>query len=80
VLQEPVFSKAHARFRHLFNWDGKDTVIMSRAIDESGYVQPNRAEWIAARGPGSGPYHRNPITGWRLKAGGDVVYRVEEWS
>ena len=80
VLQEPVFSKAHARFRRLFNWDGKDTVIMSRAIDESGYVQPNRAEWIAARGPGSGPYHRNPITGWRLKAGGDVVYRVEEWS
>ena len=80
VLQEPVFSKAHARFRHLFNWDGKDTVIMSRAIDESGYVQPNRAEWIAARGPGSGPYHRNPITGWRLKAGGDVIYRVEEWG
>ena len=80
VLQKPVFSKAHARFRHLFNWDGKDTVIMSRAIDESGYVQPNRAEWIAARGPGSGPYHRNPITGWRLKAGGDVVYRVEAWD
>jgi sulfane dehydrogenase subunit SoxC len=80
VLQEPVFSKAHARFRHLFNWDGKDTVIMSRAIDESGYVQPSRAEWIAARGPGSGPYHRNPITGWRLKAGGDVIYRVEEWG
>jgi len=80
VLQEPVFSKAHARFRHLFNWDGKNTVIMSRAIDESGYVQPNRAEWIAARGPGSGPYHRNPITGWRLKAGGDVIYRVEEWG
>lgn len=80
VLQEPVFSKAHTRFRHLFNWDGKDTVIMSRAIDESGYVQPNRAEWIAARGPGSGPYHRNPITGWRLKAGGNMVYRVEEWG
>lgn len=80
VLQEPVLSKAHVRFRHLFNWNGKDTVVMSRAIDESGYVQPNRAEWIAARGPGSGPYHRNPITGWRLKAGGDVVYRVEDWS
>lgn len=80
VLQEPVLSKAHVRFRHLFNWDGKETVILSRAIDETGYVQPDRAEWIAARGPGSGPYHRNPITGWRLKAGGDVVYRVEDWS
>lgn len=80
VLQEPVFSKAHVRFRYLFKWDGKETVIMSRAIDETGFVQPTRAAWIAARGPGSGPYHRNPITGWRLKAGGDVVYRVEEWS
>jgi len=80
ALQEPVLSKAHVRFRHLFNWDGKETVIMSRAIDETGYVQPTRAAWIAARGPGSGPYHRNPITGWRLKAGGDVVYRVEEWG
>ena len=80
ALQEPVFSKAHARFRHLFHWHGKETVIMSRAIDETGYVQPSRAEWIAARGPGSGPYHRNPITGWRLQAGGDVIYRVEDWA
>jgi sulfane dehydrogenase subunit SoxC len=80
ALQEPVFSKAHVRFRHLFNWNGKETVIMSRAIDESGYVQPGRAEWIEARGPGSGPYHRNPVTGWRLQAGGDVIYRVEEWA
>ena len=80
ALQEPVLSKAHARFRHLFNWNGKETVIMSRAIDESGYVQPSRAAWLEARGPGSGPYHRNPVTGWRLQAAGDVIYRVEEWA
>jgi sulfane dehydrogenase subunit SoxC len=79
-LQEPVLPKAHVRFRHLFNWNGSDTVISSRAIDETGYVQPDRKTWLAARGPGSGPYHRNPVTGWRLKAGGDVVYRVEEWA
>ena len=80
VLQGPVLPKAHVRFRHMFNWDGKETVIMSRAIDETGYVQPTRAQCIEARGVGSGPYHRNPITGWRLRAGGDVVYRVEEWA
>jgi sulfane dehydrogenase subunit SoxC len=80
VLQSPVLSKAHVRFRHMFNWNGKETVIMSRAIDETGYVQPTRAAFLAARGPGSGPYHQNPITGWRLKPGGDVVYRVEEWG
>jgi sulfane dehydrogenase subunit SoxC len=80
ALQGPVLPKAHVRFRHMFQWDGKETVIMSRAIDATGYVQPTRAEFMAARGPGSGPYHRNPITGWRLKGGGDVVYRVEEWG
>lgn len=80
VLQGPVLPKAHVRFRHLFNWNGKETIIMSRAIDETGYVQPTRQAFLEARGPGSGPYHRNPITGWRLKAGGDVVYRVEEWA
>jgi sulfane dehydrogenase subunit SoxC len=80
ALQGPVLPKAHVRFRHMFKWDGKETVIQSRAIDETGYVQPTRAEFLAARGPGSGPYHRNPITGWRLRAGGDVVYRAEEWG
>ncbi len=80
ALQGPILPKAHVRFRHMFKWDGKDTVIMSRAIDETGYVQPTRAAFMQARGPGSGPYHQNPITGWRLKAGGDVVYRVEEWG
>ena len=80
ALQAPVLPKAHTRFRHLFKWDGKETVILSRAVDETGYVQPTRAEFLAARGPGSGPYHRNPITGWRLRAGGDVVYRVEDWA
>lgn len=79
-LQEPVLPKAHTRFRHLFEWDGKETVILSRAVDESGYVQPTREALLAARGPGAVPYHLNPITGWRLRAGGDVVYRVEGWE
>jgi sulfane dehydrogenase subunit SoxC len=79
-LQEPILSKAHTRFRHLFNWDGKETVILSRAIDESGYIQPTRETLIKVRGAGSIPYHSNPITGWRLRPGGDVVYRVQEWG
>src|SRR4029078_12435486 len=39
-LQEPVLSKAHTRFRHLFNWTGSETAIMSRATDEKGNAQP----------------------------------------
>lgn len=80
ALQEPVLPRAHTRFRHLWKWDGRATEILSRAVDESGYVQPTRAEFIAARGPGSGPYHRNPITAWKLRPSGEVVYRTEEWG
>ena len=79
-LQDPVLPKAHTRFRHLFNWDGKETVILSRAVDETGFVQPTREAFLAARGPGAIPYHVNPITGWRIRAGGEVVYRVEDWA
>ncbi len=79
-LQEPVLPRAHTRFRHLFEWDGRDTVIQSRAVDETGYVQPTREAFLAARGVGAIPYHVNPVTGWRLRAGGDVVYRVQEWA
>jgi sulfane dehydrogenase subunit SoxC len=79
-LQEPVLSKAHTRFRHLLNWTGGETVIMSRAADETGYVQPTRAELLERRGPGTTGYHLNPITGWVIKADGAVVYREEAWG
>jgi sulfane dehydrogenase subunit SoxC len=79
-LQEPVLPKAHTRFRHLWNWTGGDTVIMSRAVDETGYVQPTRAEFIRSRGAGSVPYHLNPVTGWHIRPDGTVVYREETWG
>jgi sulfane dehydrogenase subunit SoxC len=79
-LQEPVLSKAHTRFRHLWNWDGREAVILSRAVDETGYVQPTRASLLAARGPGAAGYHLNPITGWIVRADGSVVYRQEPWA
>lgn len=79
-LQGPILSKAHTRFRYLWNWTGGEAVIMSRAIDETGYVQPTRAELLAARGPGSVPYHLNPITGWLVRADGSVVFREESWG
>ncbi len=80
ALQAPVLPKAHTRFRHLWNWSGREAVIMSRAVDETGYVQPTRAELIAARGPGSLPYHLNPIVAWVIRSDGTVVYREEAWG
>jgi sulfane dehydrogenase subunit SoxC len=79
-LQEPVLPKAHTRFRHLWNWTGGEAVIMSRAVDETGYVQPTRADLIAARGISSVGYHLNPITGWLVRPNGTVVYRTEAWT
>ena len=79
-LQEPILPKAHVRFRHLWNWNGQETEIMSCAVDETGYVQPTRAALIAARGIGAVPYHLNPITAWKVKRSGEVVYRAEEWA
>lgn len=78
-LQEPVLSKAHTRFRFLWDWDGSEAVLMSRAVDETGYVQPTQAELIAARGVRTG-YHLNPITGWRVRRDGTVLYRTQEWA
>ena len=79
-LQEPVLSKAHTRFRHLWNWTGEEAVIMSRAVDETGYSQPTRADLLKLRGPGTTGYHLNPITGWVIRADGSVVYKEEAWG
>jgi len=79
-LQEPVLPRAHTRFRFPWRWDGRETAIWSRAVDETGYVQPSQAGWIEEWGEESGPYHRNPTTGWRIRSDGQVVYRTQEWG
>ena len=79
-LQEPVLPKAHTRFRYLWNWTGGDAVIMSRAVDETGYMQPTRETLIASRGISSVGYHTNPITGWQIRSDGAVTYHAEPWT
>ena len=76
-LQEPVLRQAHTRFRHLWRWNGSETEIMSRATDDSGYVQPTRAALRAVRGRRARGYHLNPITAWRIQPNGQVFYREE---
>lgn len=76
ALQSPVLDKAHTGFRYLWNWDGQTTEIMSRAVDETGYVQPFYEQLVAARGRGGG-YHFNPVVKWLVQKGGDVVLKPE---
>ena len=79
-LQEPVLPKAHTRFRHLWNWTGGDAVILSRAVDETGYLQPTREMLIKSRGVSGVGYHINPVTGWRVRQDGTVIYNAEPWA
>ena len=76
-LQEPVLSKCTTRFRHIWNWDGGEALLMSRAIDETGYVQPDYETLVAARGPGTS-YHYNSIRPWRVEADGRVFFAQGE--
>lgn len=72
-LQTPVLPKALTRFSYAWDWDGRPAHLMSRAIDETGYVQPTVAAMQAARGPRS-RYHYNTIRGWRVNAGGTIEF------
>ena len=79
-LQGPVLPKAHTRFGLPWRWDGSPAEIASRAIDETGYVQPTRAQLIDARGPGSQLYHLNPIMHWLVESDGRVLYKADPWT
>ena len=75
-LVGPVHPKAHTRFSMMWNWDGQPATLLSRATDETGYVQPTRAALIEARGIGT-DYHNNSIRGWRVDADGAVSFHWE---
>lgn len=70
-LDEPILSRCLTSFRLPWRWDGKPTVIASRAIDETGYVQPYREDLLKERGRNS-VYHYNAIQPWRLSAQGEA--------
>jgi sulfane dehydrogenase subunit SoxC len=72
TLQEPVLTRALTRFRFAWHWNGEPAVIQSRAIDETGYQQPNLAQLIAVRGENSF-YHNNSIQPWHIGANGEVT-------
>ena len=73
ALSDPVLSKAITRFRIPWRWSGAPAILQSRAIDETGYVQPTREAQIAARGSRAA-YHCNLITSWGVAANGEVKH------
>jgi sulfane dehydrogenase subunit SoxC len=74
-LLTPLSSKAHVRFEHMWRWDGNQTLLMSRASDDHGYVQPTMTELKAVRGPGT-DYHFNSIRAWRVARDASVTFEA----
>ena len=70
-LQEPVLPKCLTRFRLPWSWDGAPAQLQSRAIDDTGYVQPRRPQLVDIRGLNSF-YHNNGIQAWQVAPGGAV--------
>jgi sulfane dehydrogenase subunit SoxC len=71
ALDGPVLPQALTRFRMAWRWDGGPSVLMSRAVDETGAVQPTRAALVAARGT-QFRYHYNAIQSWSVASSGEV--------
>jgi len=83
ALQGPVHDKAFTRFVMPWRWDGQPAVLLSRAWDEAGNVQPLRAEFVAARGQTKQPVtnplvfpnqHYNSITSWGVDSKGEIKH------
>jgi sulfane dehydrogenase subunit SoxC len=71
ALQGPVLPKAPVRFRAAWQWNGGPAVLQSRATDQTGMVQPTRAQFAAERGL-RGIYHYNAIASWRIDEKGEA--------
>ncbi|WP_425504337.1 sulfite dehydrogenase [Quisquiliibacterium transsilvanicum] len=70
-LEQPVLPKALTRFNVDWAWDGNPAVLQSRAIDDTGHVQPKINQLRAVRGTRS-IYHNNAIQSWKVSETGEV--------
>jgi len=70
-IEGPVQDKALTRFNINWVWDGKEAMLQSRAIDETGYVQPTYGQLRAVRGSKS-VYHNNAIQTWKVDQSGEI--------
>ncbi|MCA3630817.1 MAG: sulfite dehydrogenase [Methylobacterium sp.] len=70
-IDGPVLPMSLTRFYVDFDWQGEDMLIQSRAMDETGYVQPTKDELRKVRGVNS-IYHNNGIQTWHVKPNGET--------
>ena len=70
-LETPVLTKCLTRFNLDWTWDGSPAILQSRAIDETGYVQPKINQLREVRGTRS-IYHNNAIQSWKIADTGEL--------
>src|SRR5204862_8041209 len=49
MVEEPIMDKCLTRFKAGWDWNGAPAVLMSRALDSTGYAQPAAPEIQTAR-------------------------------
>ena len=64
-LDGPSLEKSVQRFYYDFQWDGQPMLLQSRAIDDTGQVQPTKDALRKVRGTNS-IYHNNSIQTWAV--------------
>lgn len=70
-LANPGERMALTRFYLDTEWNGEEMLLQSRAMDETGYVQPTKAQLREVRGLNS-IYHNNCIQTWWIKSNGEA--------
>jgi len=67
-IEGPALDKCFTRFTIPWQWSGKPAILLSRATDVLGNVQPTRAEWKARYAA----YTFNHYNAWSVTAAGEV--------
>ncbi|MDX9742421.1 MAG: sulfite dehydrogenase [Arcobacteraceae bacterium] len=69
-LKGLVLPKSWTRFSYITKWNGKPLLLASRAMDDSGNIQPTIDEETSVIGVES-VYHRNGIVTWQINEKGE---------
>jgi sulfane dehydrogenase subunit SoxC len=70
-IDGPILPMSLTRFYVDYDWDGRELMIQSRAMDDTGYLQPTKDELRKVRGTNS-IYHNNGIQTWLVRSNGET--------
>lgn len=72
TVEGPVMPLCLTQFRYNWQWDGGPAKIASRAVDDTGYVQPTVEDLARAREIVGFVQHHNGIFPWAVNESGEV--------